>query len=65
MTMMIDPPGRRFSCRHSVLQCEPKYRVLRAICNVARLPVLRHAPLRKRIVVHWHFVRTHSSWSRA
>jgi hypothetical protein len=64
MTMMI-PPGHRYTCRGSVLECEPKYRVLRAISKVARLPCLRHTALRERITVHWHFVRTRSSWSRA
>jgi len=63
--MVMDPPGRRFTCRSSVFACEPKYRILRAIYTVARIPVLRHAELRERLCMHWHCIRTHSSWSRA
>lgn len=63
--MMMDPPGRRFFCRGSVLTCEPKYRVLRAISIVSRIPALHHAGLRERICAQWHCVRAHSSWSRA
>jgi hypothetical protein len=62
--MVMDPPGRRFTCRSSALTCEPKYRILRAINTVARLPGLRHTGLRGRLVAHWHYVRTRSSWSR-
>jgi len=47
--MMMDPPGRRFTCRRSVLACEPKFRVLRAVSVVVRIPVLHHIALCERL----------------
>ena len=58
-------PSRRFTCRRSVFACEPKYRMLRAINRVARIPVLHHAGLQALLSAHWQYMRAHSSWSRA
>lgn len=58
-------PRHRFRCRRSVLVCEPKYRVLRAVVTVARLKSFIHPGLRALMTAHWHAIRMHSSWSRA
>lgn len=62
---VVDPGGRRFTCRGTVFECEPRYRILRAVTGTGHIHALRHRGSRARMTAHWHAIRTHSSWSRA
>lgn len=54
--------ARRFRCRTSIFASPPRYRVLRAVARVRRVPALHHPGLHALMTA---FTRSHSSWSRA
>ena len=65
VTGTVYPAARRFSNRASIFQCEPKYRILRAVTAIGRIHAFRRRGFRAKMNAQWCAVRAHSSWSRA
>jgi hypothetical protein len=63
MTTML--PLKRRKIRGVVLNCAPRFRILRAWMHVGRLVVLKHHSLSVLLRYQWHRARAHTSWSRA
>lgn len=61
----ISAPFKRRRMSATVLQCNPRFRILRALLYVFRLRPMKHQALSALLHAHWQCTRTHSSWSRA
>jgi hypothetical protein len=64
ITGTVTPPHRR-GRRALIFASPPRYRVVRAVKMLERLPELRRPHARLLMSVHWQALRAHSSWSRA
>ncbi len=64
MTMLLTPkPMSRARKSRSIFDCEPRYRLVKAVRVTVRVPVLHH-PALGRFCAKLNARRTTTSWSR-